>query len=46
MIAKEKLNDNYTIVNSVLKATNERPKINIDWRIYTKNSETPDEFNY
>ena len=41
VIAKEKLNDNYTIVNSVLKATNERPKINIDWRIYTKNPENP-----
>tara|TARA_A100001037_G_scaffold229147_1_gene207270 strand:+ start:56 stop:643 length:588 start_codon:yes stop_codon:yes gene_type:complete len=38
---KEKLNDNYTIVNSVLKATNERPEINIDWRIYTKNSDNP-----
>ena len=38
---KEKLNDNYTIVNSVLKATNERPEIKIDWRIYTKNPEKP-----
>ena len=38
---KEKLNENYTIVNSVLKATNERPEINIDWRIYTKNPENP-----
>ena len=38
---KEKLNDNYTIVNSVLKATNERPEINIDWRIYTKNKDNP-----
>ena len=38
---KEKLNDNYTIVNSILKATNERPEINIDWRIYTKNSDNP-----
>ncbi len=36
---KEKLNENYTIVNSVLKATNERPEIKIDWRIYTKNPE-------
>ena len=41
VIAKEKLNDNYTIVNSVLKATNERPEINIDWRIYTKNQDNP-----
>ena len=39
--SKEKLNENYTIVNSILKATNERPEINIDWRIYTKDSENP-----
>ncbi len=38
---KEKLNDNYTIVNSVLKATNDRPEIKIDWRIYTKNPNNP-----
>ena len=37
--SKEKLNENYTIVNSILKATNERPEIKIDWRIYTKNPE-------
>jgi phospholipid transport system substrate-binding protein len=35
------LNENYTIVNSTLKATSERPEIKIDWRIYTKNSEQP-----
>ena len=39
--SKEKLNDNYTIVNSILKATNERPEIKIDWRIYTKKPENP-----
>ena len=39
--SKEKLNDSYTIVNSILKATNERPKINIDWRIYTKDPNNP-----
>ena len=39
--SKEKLNENYTIVNSILKATNERPQIKIDWRIYTKNKENP-----
>ena len=38
---KEVINKNYTIVNSVLKATNERPEIKIDWRIYTKNPEQP-----
>ena len=39
--SKEKLNENYTIVNSILKATNERPEIKIDWRIHTKNPENP-----
>ncbi len=39
--AKEVLNQNYTIVNSILKATNERPEIKIDWRIYTKNPDQP-----
>ena len=38
---KEKLNDSYTIVNSLLKATKERPEINIDWRIYTKDPNNP-----
>ena len=38
---KNVINENYTIVNSVLKATNERPEIRIDWRIYTKDSENP-----
>ena len=38
---KEKLNDSYTIVNSILKATSERPEINIDWRIYTKDPNNP-----
>tara|TARA_B100000989_G_scaffold290550_1_gene263852 strand:+ start:1687 stop:2277 length:591 start_codon:yes stop_codon:yes gene_type:complete len=41
VISKEKLNENYTIVNSILKATTERPQINIDWRIYTKNPDNP-----
>ena len=36
---KEIINDNYTIVNSTLKATAERPEIRIDWRIYTKDPE-------
>ena len=38
---KKVLNENYTIVNSILKGTNERPEIKIDWRIYTKNSSNP-----
>ena len=38
---KEVINSNYTIVNSVLVATSDRPEINIDWRIYTKNPDNP-----
>ena len=41
VFAKEKLNENYTIVNSILKASSERPEIKIDWRIYTKNPQQP-----
>ena len=41
VFAKEVLNKNYTIVNSILKGTGERPEIKIDWRIYTKNPEKP-----
>ena len=38
---KKVLNENYTIVNSLLIGTTERPEVKIDWRIYTKNSENP-----
>jgi phospholipid transport system substrate-binding protein len=38
---KEVLSKNYTIVNSVLKGTSERPEVKIDWRVYTKNPENP-----
>ena len=41
VFGKEVLNKNYTIVNSLLKATNERPEVKIDWRIYTKNPNNP-----
>jgi phospholipid transport system substrate-binding protein len=41
VFGKEVLNENYTIVNSTLKATSERPEVKIDWRIYTKNPEQP-----
>ena len=34
---KEVLNKNYTIVNSLLIGTSDRPEVKIDWRIYTKN---------
>ena len=39
--SKEKINDNYTIVSSTLVATEKRPEIKIEWRIYTKNPEKP-----
>ena len=38
---KKVLNKNYTIVNSVLVGTSERPEVKIDWRIYTKNPNNP-----
>ena len=38
---KEVLNKNYTIVNSLLISTSERPQVKIDWRIYTKNQDNP-----
>ena len=41
VISKEVLNTNYTIVKSILVATENRPEVKIDWRIYTKNSENP-----
>ena len=38
---KKILNKNYTIVNSLLVGTSNRPEVKIDWRIYTKNPENP-----
>ena len=38
---KKVLNENYTIVNSILLGTSERPEVKIDWRIYTKNPKNP-----
>ena len=35
--SKEKINENYTMVSSILVATEQRPEINIVWRVYTKN---------
>jgi phospholipid transport system substrate-binding protein len=37
--SKKKLNDNYTIVTSTLVATESRPEVKIEWRVYTKNPE-------
>ena len=41
VLSKEVLSENYTIVNSVLKGTSDRPEVKIDWRVYTKNPEKP-----
>jgi len=41
VVFKKKLNENYTIVSSILVGTEQRPEVRIDWRIYTKNSENP-----
>ena len=41
VLSKKVLSENYTIVNSVLRGTTERPEIKIDWRIYTKNKDNP-----
>ena len=39
--SKKVINKNYTIVNSVLVSTSDRPEVKIDWRIYTKNPDNP-----
>jgi phospholipid transport system substrate-binding protein len=41
VLSQEKLSEKYTIVSSVLLATDKRPEVKIDWRVYTKNSDNP-----
>ena len=41
VLSKKKLNENYTMVSSILVGTEQRPEVKIDWRIYTKNPEIP-----
>ena len=41
VISEKKINDKYTIVNTVLEETSKNPEIKIDWRIYTKNPNRP-----
>ena len=41
VISKKIINKNYTIVNSILIGTSERPEVKIDWRVYTKNPNKP-----
>jgi phospholipid transport system substrate-binding protein len=38
---KKVINKNYTIVNSILVGSTDRPEVKIDWRIYTKNPDDP-----
>tara|TARA_B110000046_G_scaffold181990_1_gene215144 strand:- start:165 stop:764 length:600 start_codon:yes stop_codon:yes gene_type:complete len=37
VVSKKKINENYTIVSSTLIATETRPEVKIEWRVYTKN---------
>ena len=41
ILSQEKLSEKYTIVSSVLLATDKRPEVKIDWRVYTKNKDKP-----
>ena len=41
VISEKKINEKYTIVNTILEETSKNPEIKIDWRIYTKNPERP-----
>ena len=41
VLSTEVLNPKYTIVKSVLLATDKKPEVKIDWRVYTKNPDKP-----
>jgi len=41
VISQEIINENYTIVSSILVADEKRPEIKIDWRVYTKYKDKP-----
>ena len=41
VISQEKLNEKYTIVSSILLGTKKKAKVNIKWRVYTKNPDQP-----
>ena len=41
VISTEVLNPKYTIVKSLLLATDKKPEVNIEWRVYTKNPDKP-----
>jgi len=41
VISVDVINAKYTIVKSKLLATDKKPEVNIEWRVYTKNPEKP-----
>ena len=41
VVSAEVLNPKYTIVKSLLLATDKKPEVNIEWRVYTKNPDKP-----
>ena len=41
VISAEVINPKYTIVKSLLLATDKKPEVNIEWRVYTKNPDKP-----
>ena len=41
VLSAEILNPKYTIVKSLLLATDKKPEVKIDWRVYTKNPDKP-----
>ena len=41
VVSAEKKNEKYTIVSSILLATEKRAEVKIDWRVYTKDPNKP-----
>ena len=41
VLSTEVLNPKYTMVKSLLLATDKKPEVKIDWRVYTKNPDKP-----
>ena len=41
VLSVEVLNPKYTVVRSLLLATDKKPEVKIDWRVYTKNPDKP-----
>ena len=41
VLSTDVLNPKYTIVKSLLIATDKKPEVNIEWRVYTKNPDKP-----